>query len=135
MTANFLIYRSVVKIIKMLTRKHFSISFIRIDKFLLDNCPQTFQHSFPVMCIKIALYILYNRYKGVCHEIFDLYFFPWFEPIWAPDKQGKVFSNLVSFSVRYSIAKFEKFDSAVWVKILGLANQKICLQIFSFMIQ
>ena len=29
----------------------------------------------------------------MCHEIFDLQFFSWFEPIWAPDKQAKVFSN------------------------------------------
>ena len=26
-------------------------------------------------------------FKGVCHEIFDLSFLSWFEPIWAPDKQ------------------------------------------------
>ena len=30
--------------------------------------------------------------KGVCGEIFTVYF-SWFEPIWAPDKQAKVFSN------------------------------------------
>ena len=40
--------------------------------------------------------------KGVCHETFDLDFFPWCEPIWALDKQGKVFSNSVSISLRYS---------------------------------
>ena len=26
--------------------------------------------------------------KGMCHEIFDLKFFSWLEPIWAPDKQA-----------------------------------------------
>ena len=51
--------------------------------------------------------------KGVCHEIFYLQFFSWFEPIWAPDKQAKVFSNSVSISPRYLITKFEKIDSAV----------------------
>ena len=29
--------------------------------------------------------------KGVCYEIFDLKFFSLFKPIWAPDKQAKVF--------------------------------------------
>ena len=51
--------------------------------------------------------------KVVCHEIFYLYFFPWLEAILAPDKQGKVFLNLVSISPRYSITKLEKFDLAV----------------------
>ena len=40
--------------------------------------------------------------KGVCHEIFDLQFFSRFEPIWAPDKQTKVFSNLVKILPRNS---------------------------------
>ena len=54
--------------------------------------------------------------KVVCHEIFDLQFFSWFKPIWAPDKQAKkVFSNSVSILPRYSITKFEKFDSAVYM--------------------
>ena len=53
--------------------------------------------------------------KGVSHKSFDLYFFPWFEPIWAPDKQGKVFLNLVSIWLRYSITKFGKFDSALCI--------------------
>ena len=43
--------------------------------------------------------------KGVCHEIFDLQFFSWFEPIWAPDKQAKVFSNGVLISPRIQIFK------------------------------
>ena len=34
------------------------------------------------------------------HEIFYLQFFSWFEPIWATDKQAKVFSNSVSISLR-----------------------------------
>ena len=61
------------------------------------------------------------------------------EPIWAPDKQAKVFSNSVSISQRYSITKFEKFDSPFaahhGVKILGLDNQKFVLEIFSYMIE
>ena len=36
--------------------------------------------------------------KGKCHKIFGPYFFSWFEPIWATDKQPKVFSNSVSIS-------------------------------------
>ena len=40
----------------------------------------------------------------MCHEIFDLYF-SMIRPIWAPDKQGKVFSNSVSISPRYSNIK------------------------------
>ena len=74
----------------------------------------------------------------MCHNIFDLHFFSWFKHIWAPDKQAKVFSNSVSILPRYSITKFEKFDSAVCmtpgVKIVGLANPKKFLKIFSFMI-
>ena len=50
--------------------------------------------------------------KGVCHEIFNFHF-SWFEPIWAPDQQAKVFMNSVLISPRYSITKFEKFDSVV----------------------
>ena len=38
----------------------------------------------------------------MCHEIFDLQFFSWFEHIWAPDKQAKVFSNSVSFHIQQS---------------------------------
>ena len=49
--------------------------------------------------------------KGSVSRDFRPPVFLWFEPIWAPDKQAKVFSN--SISPRYSITKFEKFDSAV----------------------
>ena len=49
-----------------------------------------------------AIFWKHNLLKGVCHEIFDLQFFSWFKPIWAPDKQAKVFSNSVSISPRYS---------------------------------
>ena len=45
--------------------------------------------------------------KGQCHKIFDLYFF---QPIWAPDKQAKMFF-FYSFSRRYFNLKFENFDS------------------------
>ena len=50
--------------------------------------------------------------KGQCHEIFELYFFSFIEPIWAPDKQAKMFFLKNSFSRRYSNLKFEKIDSA-----------------------
>ena len=41
--------------------------------------------------------------KGLCHQIFWPLFLPWFIPIWAPDKQAKVFSNSVLILPRYSI--------------------------------
>ena len=41
-----------------------------------------------------------DHLKGVCHEIFDLQFFSWFEFIGHPDKQAKVFSNSVAISLR-----------------------------------
>ena len=50
--------------------------------------------------------------KGQCHEIFNHYFLPWIEPIWAPDKQAKIIFRENSFSRRYSNLKFEKFNSA-----------------------
>ena len=51
--------------------------------------------------------------KGSVSRDFRPQFFSWFEPIWTPDKQAKVFSNSVLILPRYSITKFEKFDSAV----------------------
>ena len=51
--------------------------------------------------------------KGVCHEIVYLYFFQLFKHIWAPDKQGKVFSNSFSISTKDSVTTNEKFDSAM----------------------
>ena len=66
--------------------------------------------------------------KGVCHEIFDIQFLSWFEPIWAPDEQAKVCSNSVSISPRYLITKFEKFDFAVcmtlWSQNFRLSKSK-----------
>ena len=41
-------------------------------------------------------------------------FFPWFKPIWAPDKQAKVFLNSVLILPRYLITKLEKFDWVFW---------------------
>ena len=38
----------------------------------------------------------------MCHEIFTP-IFSWFKSIWAPEKQPKVFSNLVSILLRYLI--------------------------------
>ena len=50
--------------------------------------------------------------KRQCHKIFELYFFSWIEPIWAPDKQAKMVLLKNSFSWRYLNAKFKKFYSA-----------------------
>ena len=67
-------------------------------------------------------------------------FFSWFELIQAPDKQAKVFSNLLAISPRYSIRSQKSKNWTLWwswhrrVKILGLANKKMCLQFFAFMI-
>ena len=49
--------------------------------------------------------IALSRLKGVCHKIFYPCFFSWLKPIWAPDKQPKVFLNSVSISPRYAITK------------------------------
>ena len=49
--------------------------------------------------------------KGQRHEIFDLYFFSWIEPIWAPDKQAKMVFLKNLFPWRYLSLKLEKFDS------------------------
>ena len=100
-------------------------------------------HTFPVWCTPGSFLKIWisrrnqNRIwkscdtlplKGVCHEIFYLHFCSWFEPIWAPDKQAKVFSNSVSISQKYSITKFKKFDSAVCMtppsKIFSLSKIK-----------
>ena len=50
--------------------------------------------------------------KRLCHEIFYRYFFPWIEPIWAPDKQDEMVFLKKFFSRRYTNSKFEKIDSA-----------------------
>ena len=50
--------------------------------------------------------------KGQSNEIFDPQFISSFVPIWAPDKQAKVYSNSVSISLRYSNFSIEKTDSA-----------------------
>ena len=73
--------------------------------------------------------------KGSVSRDFRLIFFSWFKPTWAPDKQSKVFLNLIS--IRYLTTKLEKFDSAVCMaprsQILGLVRPLFMLQIFSFM--
>ena len=33
-----------------------------------------------------TVYTLAISLKGQCHEIFDLHFYSWIKPIWAPDK-------------------------------------------------
>ena len=43
--------------------------------------------------------------KGSLSRYFFTSSCSWFEPIWAPDKRAKVFSNFVSISPRYSIPK------------------------------
>ena len=52
--------------------------------------------------------------KGECHEIFNLQFFSWFEPICAPDKQAKVFSN-----------------SRIWLWFRLLKNSAVCIPLRS----
>ena len=73
--------------------------------------------------ISVLLHI-YRLFKGSVSRDLRPPFFSWFDPIWAPDKQAKVFSNSLSISPRYSITKWDK-------KIL--INQYFILQIFSFM--
>ena len=45
------------------------------------------------------------RLKGQCHEIFDPHFFSLIQPIWVPDFQAKVISNINSISPRYLYQK------------------------------
>ena len=59
--------------------------------------------------------------KGMCHEIFYLQFFSWFEPIWAPDKQASV-----SISSRYSIKSPCKLT--VILMILKLSGPRTGIQ-------
>ena len=88
---------------------------------------QHLQHSWPCKL---------RNFKGNCHEMFDLHF-SWFESIWAPDKQAKVFSNSVSISPRFSITKLStrcaahRGDTKMF---LVRVNQHFILQIFSFII-
>ena len=50
-----------------------------------------------------GIQIMFNySLKGQCHEIFELYFFPLNEPIWAPDKQAKMVFLKNSCLRRYS---------------------------------
>ena len=46
-----------------------------------------------------------KKLKGSVSPDYPPLFFLWSEPTWAPDKQAKVFSNLVSISPRFSITK------------------------------
>ena len=63
---------------------------------------QSGEHYTSLLFLENITYTVNNVFlKGVWHEIFDLQFFSWLEPIWAPDKQAKVFSNSVSISPRY----------------------------------
>ena len=75
----------------------------------------------------------------MCHEIFNLQFFSWFEPIWAPDIQAKIFSNSVSISrdIRSQSLKnlTKRCASHRGVKILVYAIPKKGLQIFSYIIE
>ena len=75
----------------------------------------------------------------MCHEIFYLHFLAWFAPIWAPDKQAKVFYNSFRFyrDIRSQSSK-NSTPRCVWhcrVKKFCSANKFFFfLQIFFFMI-
>ena len=49
-----------------------------------------------------------NSIKGSVSQDIWPPFFPWFKPIWAPDKQAKVFLNSVAILLRYSITKLSQ---------------------------
>ena len=76
--------------------------------------------------------------KGSVSQDFRPQFISWFKPIWAPDKQVKYFRIVFRFrrDIRSQSLKNSTLQCA-WhhvVKILGLENQNIFLQIFSFLI-
>ena len=71
---------------------NFLIFLMKMYRYMYQNSIKSF-----VVC-NYSFHLL----KGVSHEIFDLQFFSWFKPNWAPDKQAKAFSNSVSISLRYS---------------------------------
>ena len=52
-----------------------------------------------------------SHLKGQCHEIFD-HFLCLKDSYWDPNEQAKTVSRTLSFSRRYSIAKFENCVSA-----------------------
>ena len=80
--------------------------------FLHPSWPISWQNI--VSLRKVFLHLYFWKFtlnikkclRGVCHKIFCLHFL-WFKPIWAPDKQSKVFSNSVTILLRYSITKLK----------------------------
>ena len=89
---------------------------------------------------KTGFTILKDRIlKGVCHKIFDLYFFRWFERIWASDKQGKVFRIWFRFREIFDhkvriIRLRGVHDTVPRSKTVRFSKATFILQFFSFMI-
>ena len=85
-----------------------------------------------------SFFLLEAMLKGVCHEIFDLHFFH------DSNTSRPLISRLkylwIRFRFRQDIKSQSSQNLTLWctchrgIKILGLANQNIFLQIFSFMI-
>ena len=72
---------------------------------------------------------LMNGLKGVCHEIFHLYFCSDSNP------SGPLINRVKYFRIRSWFRRDIRLQSSKCeVKMLGLANKKMFLQIFSFMI-
>ena len=58
-----------------------------------DNIWLSYSNSFKILLFPLpfrSTNVQFFNLKRQCHEIFDLYFFSWIEPIWAPDKQAKM---------------------------------------------
>ena len=92
------------------------------------------------MCIVQSFWLtgwrdVYLDVKRSVSRDFLTFIFSWFEPFGAPDKQAKIFSNLVSISPRYSITMLSpRCVAHCRFKSIFLVNQYVILQIFSFMI-
>ena len=67
----------------------------------------TFILFFNLFLVKVNLEL-----KRQSNEILVPQFFSSFKPAWATDQRVKIFSNLVSFSLRYSKFSIENTDSA-----------------------
>ena len=72
-------------------------------------------------------------FKGSVSWDFRPPFFSWFNPIWALDKQAKVFSNF-DFAKIFKYKVISTLRAAHrWDQNIFLINQRFILQIFSFM--
>ena len=79
-------------------------------------------HAILTNIVSDNLVVIYYSWKGVCHEMFDP-FFSWFEPIWAPDKQPKVYfrirfrfrRDIRSQSDLCGVQHIAEMYSAVWI--------------------